>query len=266
MKTQIREYGPEDGAALVALWHRVFEDPEALSVCLLRILPELGGAVVAEADGVIAGAACVITGLRVGDRRAAYVYAVAVLPEYRGLGLGKALTKAAAALGKKLGADFVCTLPASLPLYGWYEELIGVRFALYRRKERFPVRPGPDVRELSAEEYNERREALLAPLPHLTLSAPAMHYQQLFCRELGGGLYAVGDGIAVVYREESRGLVWELLCPDPAMRRVYAAAAAAFVGAEQTVLFSPSGKDGEPYIAAEPGFLPEGCIWDLAFD
>ena len=262
----IREIRPEDSAALITLWHRVFGDPEALAASFLRLLPEMGGGVAAFADGELAGAAYIVTGLTVGETRAAYLYAVAVFPAFRGLGLGRRLSRAAAELGRKRGADFVCTLPAEAALYDWYENCIGTRCALYRHREEIPARAGPALVPLSPALYNARREALLASVPHLTLSGAAIRYEQLNCRCLGGDLYAVGDGIAAAYIEDGRALVREALCPDPADRPAIAAAIASALCCPQALLFSPAGRGGAPYLAAEPGAVPANCVWDLAFD
>ena len=266
MNIEVRPIRPEDHGALIALWRRVFEDPEALPAAFLRLLPEMGGGVAALADGVLAGAAYIVTALGVGGKRAAYLYAVAVQPEYRGLGLGKAVTRAAAALGRAHGADFVCTLPASAPLYGWYEELIGTRCALYRRSERLPARALFPVSPLSAAAYNARREALLEGVPHLSLSDAAAEYERINCRCFGGDFYAVGEGVAAASYDNGVLTVRELLCPDPSQRRPCAASVAARLGAERVTLFSPGEKDDEPFLAAEPGALGENCVWNLAFD
>ena len=265
-KTEIREILPEDAPALIDLWRRVFEDPEELPKAFLRLLPGMGTGAAAFVSGRLAGAAYIVTGLTVGEKRAAYLYAVAVHPEYRGLGLGKALTQAACALGKTRGADFVCTLPASGSLYGWYEERIGTRCTLYRKREDLPSRPGPEVSVLSAGEYNRRREQLLADMPHMSLSDPAAVYEKYNCQCFGGDFFAVGNGIAAAYREDDRAVVRELICPDPKDQRPYAAAVAAEMGCARLRLYSPGTKDDLPYLAAEPGVLDPGCIWNLAFD
>ena len=266
VKTEIREIRPEDAPGLIDLWCRVFEDPEELPAAFLRLLPGMGSGAAAFADGTLAGAAYIVTGLTVGNKRAAYLYAVAVHPEYRGLGLGKDLTRAACALGRTRGADFVCTLPASGSLYGWYEKLIGTRCALYRKREELPARPGPQICPLSSEAYNARREVLLRELPHMSLSDEAAEFEGISCRLFGGGLYAVGNGIAAAYREDDRAVVRELICPDPKDQRPYAAAVAAEMGCARLRLYSPGAKDDLPYLAAEPGVLDPGCIWNLAFD
>ena len=265
-KAEIREVRAEDAPALIRLWCRVFEDPEALPAAFLRLLPELGGGVAAFADGELAGAAYIVTALTVGARRAAYLYAVAVHPAYRGRGLGRALTREAAALGRRRGADFVCTLPAGESLYGWYERLLGTRCALYRREERFPARPGCAAAPIAPADFNARREALLAGLAHLGLSEAAAALERVVCRAFGGDLYAVGDGICAAYRQGAEACVRELLCPDLTLRRAYAESVGAAMGCESVVLLSPGTPGDAPFLAAEPGALTPDCVWDLAFD
>ena len=261
----IREVRPEDAAALAALWHRVFEDPEELSRGFLAELPSLGGGVCAEEDGALLGAAYAVTDYRLGDVRLAYLYAVAVLPEARGRGLGLALSREAAALGRRLGAEIVCTCPAEESLYPWYERAIGARCALRRRAERIESLPGPLPTPLGPEEYGARREALLADRPHVRLGSAALLQEQFNCRICGGDLLAVGDGIAAVYRdEEETATVRELLCPEGADRRALAAALGAALGTEKVLLLTPDGA-GEPYMAADRPLPPE-LDWGLALD
>jgi GNAT superfamily N-acetyltransferase len=265
-KIEIREIRPEDSAALITLWHRVFGDPEALAASFLRLLPEMGGGVAAFAGQELAGAAYIVTGLTVGEKRAAYLYAVAVFQAFRGLGLGQRLSKAAAELGRARGADFVCTLPAEAGLYDWYENCIGTRCALYRHREEIPAREGPALFPISPALYNARREELLSGLPHLTLSEAAIRYERQNCRCFGGDLYAVGDGIAAAYTEGGRAVLREVLCPDPSDRPELAAAAAGFLGCRGALLYSPGCPEDAPYLAAEPGAVPANCVWGLAFD
>ena len=91
---EIREIRPVDHAALVALWHGVFGDPEDYVETFLRYLPEMGGGVAAFEEGRPLGAAYMITALRLREgensRRCGYLYAVAVKPEARGRGVGSA--------------------------------------------------------------------------------------------------------------------------------------------------------------------------------
>ena len=260
----IRQVRREDTEALAALWCRVFKDPPELSREFLRQLQFLGGGVCAEENGVLLGAAYAVTDYYLEEQRLAYLYAVAVLPEARGRGLGAALSREAAALGRELGAEIVCTCPAEDSLYPWYERIIGVRPALRRREERIGSRPGPLPVSLSPEAYGERREALLRGRPHVRLGPAALRREQFNCRACGGDLLAVGEGIAAVYCDEGVTLVRELLAPSGEDRAALAAALGASLGTAEVLLLSPAA-EGEPYLAADRP-LPPGCVWDLIMD
>ena len=260
----IRQVRAEDAAELAALWHRVFGDPEELALAFLSLLPSLGGGVCAEEDGKLLGAAYAVTDFALGEKRAAYLYAIGVLPEARGRGLGKRLTKEAAALGRALGADFVCTLPANAPLYPWYEEQIGVRCALYRGEERVQSRPGPEARPLSPEAYGLRREELLRGRAHVTVGPAALCYEKENCRCFGGDLYALGNAIAAASVDEGETCIRELLAPPGADLKTLAAALGDRLGTEQALLLLPADR-GRPYLAADVP-LPAELIWDLTLD
>lgn len=260
----IREVRAEDAAELARLWNRVFGDPKELALAFLAELPTLGGGVCAEESGKLLGAAYAVTDFRLAELRPAYLYAIGVLPEARGRGLGKRLTREAAALGRRLGADFVCTLPANAPLYPWYERLIGVHCALYRRAQRIESRPGVRPRALTPEEYGLRREALLRDRPHVTAGSALLRYERENCRCFGGDLYAVGAGIAMASLDEGETRIRELLAPEGENLSALAAALGAHLGTERVLLLSPAG-EGEPYLAAEVPLPPE-LIWNLTLD
>ncbi|MBR5095216.1 MAG: GNAT family N-acetyltransferase [Oscillospiraceae bacterium] len=262
--TVVREVRKEDAPALAALWHRVFGDPEGLSRGFLEQLPELGAGACAEEDGVLLGAAYAVTDYWLGAERLAYLYAVAVLPEARGRGLGAALSRAAAALGRRLGAEILCTCPAEGSLYPWYERIIGVRPALRQREERVACRPGPLPAPLTPEVYGTRREALLAGTPHVRLGPAVLRREKANCRICGGDLFAIGGGIAAVYCEEGLCVLRELLAPAGADRSALAAAVGTALGAGEVLLCTPD-PAGEPCLAADRP-LPAGCLWGLTLD
>ena len=260
----IRQVRAEDTSELAALWHRVFGDPEKLALAFLAELPALGGGVCAEEDVKLLGAAYAVTDFTLDGRRAAYLYAIGVLPEARGRGLGKRLTREAAALGRELGADFVCTLPANAPLYPWYEKLIGVRCALYRREERIESRPGEKPLPLSPEAYGLRREELLRGKPHVTAGPASLRYEKENCRCFGGDLYAVGGGIAAASVDEGETCIRELLAPAGEDVHALAAALGTHLGTERVLLLSAAA-EGQQYLAAEVP-LPSDLIWNLTLD
>lgn len=266
----IREYRKEDIPALSRLWEKTFDDSETLIADFFRILPDMGAGLAAVMDGKIAGAAYVITGMELTGGESAptpggYIYAVAVEESCRGLGIGSALTRAAAEEGRRRGAKFICTLPANESLYGWYRELLEVEPALYRRTFCSSCVPGTPTMPVSVTEYMLWRENILRGRPHLHLSYPALEFQYRLCSAYGGGFFAVGSGICAAYLEGGTAVIRELLLMDERERVSAAASVGAEIGAEDFVLYSPA-LWGEPYLAAHPGAIPPDCVWNLSFD
>lgn len=262
---EIREIRPGDEPGLQALWQRVFDDPPACPETFLRMLPELGSGAAALEDGRLLGAAYIVTALqlRAGDtsRRCGYLYAVAVAPERRGRGLGAELSRAAAALGRARGAELICTWPAEPSLYAWYERVLGARCALHYTFRELDSAPGPAVRPLDPAVYAQRQEALLAPRPHLTLEPAALRFAKANLEIYGGGLFAVGDGVAAAFVDGDVTELRELLGASDAE----AAALGAALGTARVRLWQPAA-EGEPYLAFSPPELPAGTVWNLAFD
>ena len=131
----IREYRGGDIPEMSELWQTVFGDSEGFVDSFLRLLPGMGTAAVAEVNGKIAGAAYAVTGMELVSaggkvQTCGYIYAVAVAPEFRGSGTGRALTERSAELARARGAEVICTLPAEDSLYRWYGDILGVRAAL----------------------------------------------------------------------------------------------------------------------------------------
>ena len=265
----IREYRVGDVPEMSALWHTVFGDSEGLVSSFLELLPGMGTAAVAELNGKIAGAAYAVTGMELVDggkaQTCGYIYAVAVAPEFRGGGLGRALTERSAALARERGAEVICTLPAEEPLYAWYKTILGTECALHRRRFEVESAAAAPVLSLSAAEYGHRREALLRDRCHLRPTRTALEFQRRFCEELGGGLYACGSGICSAYLEDGAAVIKELIAPDGTDAADIAAAIGAELGTARAVYYLPA-PDGEPYLAAVPGEIPPDCVWNITFD
>ena len=265
----IREYCAGDVPAMSLLWRDVFGDPLGFTAEFYALLPDMGSAVVAEADGRLVGAAHVLNGFElVGKKKkppvVGYLYAVMVAPAYRSLGIGKALTKEAATLSKRRESAFLCTLPADAPLYGWYHRLIGVDCALYRVRREIDCAPLEAAGELSATEYLLWREKLLQGRCFLRPSQPTMEFMRRFCKFFGGGLYACGSGICTAELDGDLCVVKELIAPVEDCEKI-AASVGARLGAKRCAYYLPA-PEGEPYIAAPPGAVPPDCVWNLSFD
>lgn len=266
----LREYRPEDRAALTALWRQVFGDPEDVIAAFFDALPALGIGAVAEAEGRPVGAAYVLDALALVDaqgleRRCGYLYAVAVDPGHRHQGLGASLSREAAALSLARGAEFICTLPAEASLYAWYEEILGLGCALHRKRFSVTARPAWPVERLCQEDYLARREALLAGVPHLRPAPAVMDFAGQFYSLFGGGLYACGGGLCATYVEDGHALIRELIAPAGVAAADVAAALCAALGCRGGQCFLPAAV-GEPYLSAPAGVIPPDCIWNLSFD
>lgn len=266
----IRAYRPGDRAALTALWRQVFGDPEAVIAAFFDALPAMGVGAVAVAEGRPVGAAYVLDALALVDargqaRRCGYLYAVAVATEHRHQGLGEGLSREAAALSRRRGTEFICTLPAEPSLYAWYEEILGLHCALHRKAYTITAKAGLPVERLCPEDYLARREALLTGTPHLRPSPAVMAFAGQFFTLFGGGLYACGSGLCAAYADGGKALIRELIVPAGVAAADVAASLCAALDCQEGQLLLPA-MEGEPYLAAPAGVLPPDCVWNLSFD
>ena len=266
----IREYRGGDVPEMSALWQAVFGDSEALVDSFLELLPDMGTAAVAEVNGKIAGAAYAVTGMElVGSngkvQPCGYIYAVAVAPEFRGSGIGRALTERSAELAHAQGAEVIGTLPAEESLYAWYKTILGTECTLHRQRFDTASAAVVSVRSLSAAEYGRYREALLKDRCRMRPSHTTLKFQRRFCEELGGGLYACGGGICAAYIEDGAAVIKELIAPTGTDAADIAASVGGTLGTERAVYYLPA-PDGEPYLAAVPGSVPLDCVWNITFD
>ena len=246
-----REVRPDDRKALVSLWVRVFGDPPELVEAFLDLLHEMGTGVIEEENGALLGAAYLVDGFTLvapdaAPEKCGYLYAVAVEEHARGKGIGARLSQAAAEIGRMRGAELICTLPAEPSLYRWYASVLSLHEVTQRVLYFSPVIPPAEF--LSAEEYAQRREALLAGCCHVRLSSAAIRFQEKLCLCYGGGFYAVGDGIFCACREEEGWRIPELLGP----------------GGNPPVRDGLRAEEG-PYLCSDLSF-PDGCVWNLSFD
>ena len=266
----IREYRLTDIGAMKQLWCSVFGDSAELVDSFFSLLPDMGSAMVAEADGRVVGAAYALTGMELLSEEivrpiCGYIYAVAVESAYRGKGIGSALVKEAELLCRRREATIVCTLPAEEALYGWYRELLGFECVLHRERHTVSCLAAEAVMELSSSEYMLWRETMLRGTRHLHPSSPTLEFQRQFCKALGGGLYACGSGICSAYMDEGICTVTEIMSTVPEDHDIIAASVGHALGAKEAIYFLPS-ISGEPYIAALPESIPANCVWNISFD
>lgn len=271
-----------DYPALGQLWRECFGDSDGFIAAFFASLDSIGGGMVAEVDGSIAGSAYAICDAWLvcpGDAplRVGYIYGVGVHGNYRSRGIGRAVTHAAKELAFSLGAQLISTLPAEDGLYPWYEDVIGVKKCMSRTCTLLSSSPAVSVAPISATDYNNKRKGICFTLPHLSLSNSATEFEAAFLREYGGGLFAVGDNaIAAAYVDNDRAVVRELLGTEESLQCECAAAVGAALGTKRVELwrecdFAESGVHANAtgriygYIAADRP-LPAGLVWGISFD
>ncbi len=247
----LREYCPDDLPSLKTLWVRVFGDPPALVDDFFRLLPGMGSCFVAEENGCLIAMASVITGFQLRDagrppKRCAYLYAVAADDAARGRGIGTAVSRGAAELGRQAGADLLCTLPAEQSLYDWYRDILTLRHVAARTL-RFSSAL-PEREPLTPSEYGIRREELLSRTPHVSLNPAALEFQGRLCGHCGGGLFAAGESVFCAYEDERIWVIPEWLGPDSALCSLPGFRA-----------------ETRPYLCSDAA-LPDGLVWNLSFD
>ncbi|MDR2502550.1 MAG: GNAT family N-acetyltransferase [Oscillospiraceae bacterium] len=234
---RIRKCRAEDGAELSRLFMTVFGADEqgwrAFADAWLRrtdTAHERADIVALEHGSAIAGAAYL---LPVGDmvlqnasrEKCAMVYALAVFPEYRGLGLGARLSRECVRRGRDNGFGAVVLRPAEPELFEFYERFGGYRAMFSRKKwnvsrDELPRSESRLISE-SPERYRAEREARLRGTAHIDFDERALRFQ------MGrGGLYALPNiGAAAVERRDGAAYITELLCA-PAARGAFLASIA----------------------------------------
>lgn len=148
----------------------------------------------------------------------AMIYAVATLPEYRGMGFGAAVTGRLISLAHERGYPAVVLCPSSDELFEYYSGRTEMRDFFYVNERTFYEAPvGNNIvlpLEINANEYSALREELLDGIVHIKSDLRILEYQALLCNELGGGLYRIGECCAVVECQPDGSVcIKELLAP-----------------------------------------------------
>ncbi len=211
-----------DNLGLIRLWNRSFGDPENLIKDFLNHFgTEIG--VVGIQDGIIACAAYILPTVGIhmpgaGRLSCSYIYAVAVLPEYRGSGLGQELTKAALYFSNKRGFEYSVLKPSDRGLFEFYRKL-GFRDFFRTKELSFYKREllAPDAKSritsVSGEEYQTLREDALSGAVHIIPSAAGISYQAklgwLFGLKLGQSA-----GCAAVEKYGDTAYIKEMIVPE----------------------------------------------------
>ena len=150
----------------------------------------------------------------------AMIYSVAVLPEYRSMGLGTAVVNELICRARKYGFPAVVLCPSDDGLFEYYRnrtELVDWFYTddiIVKNISAGSCNGLLTPVNINTTDYNFIREELLKETVHIKHDLKIMEYQEDFCTESGGGLFQIGDYCTVVERQ-SENTVWikELLAP-----------------------------------------------------
>lgn len=216
----VRLSSPADIPAQRELWALAFGDPDTYIDNFYRTYYRPERVLVLEEAGAVRAMTAWFDTTFVlpdqGEYRAAYLYAVATHPDWRGRGLAGQLLAGADDYFRSVGIPAVTTVPARPDLHkffganGFHE-----CFQLSQRTVtpgELPAGGAPSLGPASPEEYRTLREGLLAGTAHIDYPVDALDYQAGCCRLSGGGLFGGetaegplclcaergGDGLVVV--------------------------------------------------------------------
>ncbi|MBR6952151.1 MAG: GNAT family N-acetyltransferase [Oscillospiraceae bacterium] len=236
---------------LKKLWHAVFGDDRAYIDAWFRAFfrPEVT-AVIRDGNDIAAMAFVLPLGTLHGAPCAS-LYAVASAPEKRGLGLGKAVTRSAAALAERAGFAHVLLRPADRSLFRFYEKLGFSPVCPARKTACRLTGSGPAAVPCGPDRYLEVRDTLPDAVGAVCPSADLLS----FFSSAGGRLYA-GEGFcAAVENEDGKAMFRELLTggkspePDALSSMAY--------GATEAVILQPCSWSAGVPCAMRYGSLPE---------
>lgn len=190
-----------------------------------------------------------------GECRAAYLYAVATHPEWRGCGLSGRLLAWADDYFRTLNIPAVTTVPAQPSLHNFFAANgFGECFEHFEGAVSPGEAPGSGAgifRRASPAEYGKAREQLLALLPHIVYPEDALWYQEGCCALGRGGLF-VGDtaaGPVCLCAEEAEEdvVILKEYLGSPAACRLALSDLRRIVPAERWILRSPRPLEGDEF-------------------
>ena len=245
-------FGEDDISADIFFSH--YFDPE------LCVVADHAG--VPAAAGYLFPAGKLVCGGQEHGIQCAMIYALATLPEYRGHGFGSAISRELIRAGHEKGIHAVVLHPSSDSLFEYYSSRTSLRDCFYVCEQKFSVAPSgkpSKLSEIDAEQYAALRKKLLADIPHIEMNLSALNYQQMLCRRLGGGLFAIDipDGPACATVETSLGgTVWikELLTPVGSEALAISSIAAAYP-AKEYIVRTPACRGDADSVAVRFGML-----------
>lgn len=208
----LRPANEGDTEQLIKIWCEAFGDNEAFVRDMLHDCGLIEKAVGAEMDGALRSVIFRFEDLRCGGLPAAYLYALCTQSEYRGLGMGRAVTEYGTKCALERGAKNVFLRPGESSLEKWYCEELSARVVSRSDEDIFrPSFPAVEkARELSPQEYMRLR-----PDSFWSVGKDIIQAQGLINRYCGGSFLAVGGSILCAVENWGCVTVHELFSPHP---------------------------------------------------
>ena len=227
MTPESRQPKTEETFALQHIWKTVFGDSDEIVDKFFETYfePQMTAVTDGEAGIASAGYLLPVGSVRINGRRfpCAMVYAVATLPQYRGMGYATANVRQLISMGRAAGFKASILRPSEKSLFEYYAARTPLQEWFYANErtygiETLTIKEETELIPATAEEYFTLRETLLSDIPHIEFDLRALAFQEFLCHLSGGGLYRVetpgGDACAIVEKQPD-GSVWikELLTP-----------------------------------------------------
>ena len=227
MGIDTRNPGIDDESALRHVWKTVFDGDDEDAFFRNLYNPEMCSAVyhnsTLSASGYLLPAGYIIHGetaapcpaskTRAAPVPVAMIYAVATLPEFRGLGYGTAIVRDLISKGRAAGYPAIVLCPAEDGLFEYYAAHTEFRdwFYVSEHRSKKPAKNSgrSTLTEIQTGEYILLREDLLKGTPHIDIDPHLLAYQSLLCSEFGGGLFRADsdEGVACAVVELCSGNV-----------------------------------------------------------
>lgn len=247
----LRPVEDKDLSRIVKIWSASFGDDEKFILALIKSCGLLSTGVCAEMDSAARSFMFAFDDLRIGGKKASYIYALCTEVSFRGIGIGRAVTAYAAQQAALRGAEIVFLFPADGSLEQWYSTALGaVPFgkSAFEATEASPVFSS-GLREISPGEYLSLRSDSPWKVPLSLLKA-----QDAVHRCWGGGFFSLDKSLVSAEVRGERLYIREALGDD---KETAIAAVAHKFGCRKLCLLSKSGT-GRPLMFIPP-FLPDNA-------
>lgn len=210
MKIEFRPCVIEDLPSLAELWQEVFGDePEYIHRCFSAYpYPERMFLGEVEGKGVSMSLYFPCTFHRWGKAySAAYLYAVATHPSYRGQdNVGQMMANLRPYL-REQGVAVLTTVPAEPSLHGFFARHgFMPYFQEYRQQFTSSLEDTFTLSPLSAAMYEQKREAFLQKMPYLQIASEGFRFQESVCALGQGGMFQGSEGDILVLEEAEEGV------------------------------------------------------------